>query len=153
MGARTVLRVLQTCWRGPGGVVARMSPQGAPAHSWEWGRSSAISQGAILSAISQGTLRCGWEAALLSSPVSHLTAGLRQPGPPWCKGNEDLEAPLGLAFHGNCIDRRPPVLGIRCLRMWAPIHLRCQCQEVKLLWQKMGAGAFIDRIPACSFPS
>lgn len=40
MGARTVLRVLQTCRRGPGGVVARMSPQGAPAHSWEWGRSS-----------------------------------------------------------------------------------------------------------------
>lgn len=40
MGARTVLRVLQTCRRDPGGVVARMSPQGAPAHSWEWGRSS-----------------------------------------------------------------------------------------------------------------
>lgn len=99
------------------------------------------------------TLRCGWEAALLSSPVSHLTAGLRQAGPPRCRGNEALEAPLGLAFHGNCIDRRPPVLGSQCLRIWAPIPLRYQCQEVKLLWEKMDAGAFFDPILTCSFPS
>lgn len=45
------------------------------------------------------------------------------------------------------------MLGSQCLRVWAPMHLRCQCQEVKLLWQKMGAGAFIDPIPSCCFPS
>lgn len=75
----------------------------------------------------------------MSSPVSHLTAGLRQPCPPWCRGNEALEgypvlAPLGLTFPGNCIDRRSPVLGSQCLRVWASICLKCQCQEVKLLW-------------------
>lgn len=63
------------------------------------------------------TLRYGWEAALLSSPVSHFTAGLCQPGPPWCRGNEALErypilVPLELAFHGICIDRSPQFLGV-----------------------------------------
>lgn len=63
------------------------------------------------------TLRCGWEAALLSSPVSHLTAGLRQSGPLWCRGNEALEgypilALLGQPFMATALTGDPQCLGV-----------------------------------------
>lgn len=94
-------------------------------------------------------------------PISHLTDGLDQPGPPWCRENEAPQghptpAPWGLAWPGGCSDRGPslaPALGSQCPRGQGPIRSGCRCQEVRLLGQRTAAAAFIAPIPFCSFPS
>lgn len=44
------------------------------------------------------------------------------------------------------------MLKSQCLRMWAPIHLRCQCQEVKMLWQKWVQVLFLTPSLLAPFP-
>lgn len=148
MGAVAVIRGCSGGWDGAGGVAdtpggpwgcccqgdrdddAGPSPRGAPARSRGWGRCHRQflqEPGA--------NPRGGLGGALTGPPTSHLRVGLRQRGPPWCRGGSSgtsCPGPSGLAWPGGHRDRGPspaPVLGSQCPRGRGPTRLGCGCQE------------------------
>lgn len=104
----------------------------------------------------RGYPRIGGGGSTVWPSIVHLTAGLYQPGPPRCRGNEGPWGHSDLAHCGAGLAWGPslaPALRRQCTRGWGPIRLGCWCQEVGLLGWRMGAGAFITPILFCSFPS